>query len=161
MMSRSLVMVVGSLWLSVLAFLGVRGLPTPIERAQTKAAEYAAVFNVSRRIEVVVVDRAAMPQANDGVIVAHTTRTADGLGCRLHFNDSAVKDLETVAHEVCHCALDWMVIDGIGYIRGLSPGSTEFFEKRAYRCAKWLVDPRLEAEIQRREGRMPTEVVGR
>lgn len=151
----------GSVWLSLLAFLDLYGLPTPIEKAKAKAAEYAAVFSVTRPIEVVVLDKSLMPQSDLGRIDAHTTRTADGRGCRLHFNEDAVKDERIVAHEVCHCALDWMVLDGTGYIRGLSPGSTDFFEARAQRCAKWLVDPRLQAQMERRDGKPPLEVMGR
>lgn len=117
------------------------------------------MFRFPHPIEVLEEDQRAMPPIWMMITLAHTTRS--GNRCLLHMTPESLIGDRTIAHEVCHCTLDWDVLGANGYRSEVSASMVEWFEARAKRCEQWLTDPRIHTEVERREGRVPVEVIGR
>jgi hypothetical protein len=82
-------------------------------------------------------------------IVAFTTREPFSDGCTLHFIDNTIDDVPTyrspllIAHEVCHCVLDWEYINEAGYILQVTHEEAMKKEEDVKTCAGELAKEKL------------------
>ena len=119
-------------------------LETSAPERAARALVYARILQPSfnHRIAAVIEPREAMP-AND--IIAHTTvPVPPRSGCLLHFTPNVLSTRmeEAIAHETCHCVLDYGMLGSAGYEPHLEQTKLEELEVGADRCAKDLLSRR-------------------
>ena len=85
----------------------------------------------------------------DETTIGITLRVGDS--CHIMVLASHQDDRQLLAHEACHCALDYQFLPATGYDDRIPMSAIILMEKRAKVCSKWLIDPRV--EDQRLEAR--------
>lgn len=116
-------------------------------RTQKLAEELCDLAYCPAPVEVVIHEKmptggAANPGVFDG-IVAFTTKGESLMKsgvwqprpCELHFTERSAESVRTVAHEVCHCSLDYAQIGGMGWVPGTSSGYVREREIAAGECS--------------------------
>ena len=91
-------------------------------------------------IRVRVEDQSLMPYTPPGEpkIIAHATKSRDGRSCNIHMTRSAIKERDGLAHEVCHCVLDFDSMGEHGYLQGTTKAQKILSEERAETCGQNL-----------------------
>ena len=112
------------------------GAPDLLERcAQAEAVRMMAALEIKRSVRVEVHD--------DGwerwpKLKAYTVRREGHEGCAVHLRPSVATDPAVIAHEVCHCALDYEAMSTTGFKGVIDGAERDAREKRAAACADWL-----------------------
>jgi len=85
------------------------------QRVNTEARRVAGRLGLERRWRIQIEPDVFMPDGEVKTLktLAHITK-GDGM-CIVHLSESAVDKLYVVAHELCHCKLDWDVMGEYGY----------------------------------------------
>ena len=91
-------------------------------------------------IRVRVEDQSLMPYTPPGEpkIIAHATKSKDGRSCNIHMTRSAIEERDGLAHEVCHCVLDFDLMGEHGYLQGTTKAQKILSEERAETCGQNL-----------------------
>jgi hypothetical protein len=137
-------------------------------RAIRKARAYAYVLGQST-IPIMVDSFGRNGEIPASIRVAHVTRRPDREGCVIHVREEAIERSEVIAHETCHCVMDYEWLGEFGYGGATEhpphPGSrwmsAKEMELRAQACEAWLTDPDPFVDQDRRAGRMPAWWYGR
>lgn len=111
-----------------------------LEQSRLRRAEHQA-RRFCRRLRCPAPFVIEVVKALPGTEVARAARREDGV-CRLRFLPASVTDDLTIAHEVCHCALDYGVMNEFGYVRGMTPAEVKKREAQARSCARGLMEYR-------------------
>lgn len=127
-----------------------------LEYAHLKAHEYAYTFLFQYPITVRIVEQARLPRHN---AMGTVGRGEGGVGCRISLSDDGMRSVGTIAHEVCHCVLDYDLLAQDAYRSTVSAFDAARMETRARICERWLIsnDPNdvLERRMVRRTGMKP------
>jgi hypothetical protein len=108
--------------------------------------DHSTASSLDIEIEIEVIPPDDMPsdrlKRNLG---AFATRDPLSDTCTLHFVDDATiyRDPLFIAHEVCHCVLDWSDLDGVGYKRRVTVKEATKKEEDAKTCATALAKEEL------------------
>lgn len=120
------------------------GLSDSIERYDRRLAthrveRYRSALGFAAPISISVDREAEMPKQQDGRRVdAHTTRSWEGEGCVVHVTRISVQRASVLAHEVCHCKLDYLVLGAWGYV-GIRAEERRARELAAIECEDGLM----------------------
>lgn len=82
--------------------------------------------------------------------IARSGKIRNGQGCMLYMNAKSVGESEVIAHEVCHCTLDYDYMSSRG-----SALTQDLMEDRAHQCEDWLVSKNPIVMLERQMGIMP------
>lgn len=112
-----------------------------IRLAEITARQYAAALSFYLPVVVEIRPGALLPTE-----LGMTTRRPDdeGGGCKIYLAERAVRPMQdyVIAHEVCHCVLDYDVLEEFGYRReAVTKGGPlhRQMEERAMRCEDWFM----------------------
>ena len=107
-------------------------------------------------ISVYVEAQSSMPPVSSGLpVIAHTTKDSDGT-CVLHMTEEAIREKDGLAHEVCHCVLDYGSLGLHGYSSETSKAAKTESESRADACGEWLASDLPADVVMRLQGVVPS-----
>lgn len=142
-----------------------------VSRAEAKLKRYISILtDEPREVMAIIIDKEHMPSPYTLAYVTRAVLWREGLRpedheiklprewCVMRFTPWSVKLDNTLAHEACHCAFDFDVINDYGYKPGMPLGEKALREHRAEVCADWLTDRGWVADLERRNRRVPEHV---
>lgn len=133
-----------------------------LSTARHHVRRFASVLRFPHPIAVLTLSDAEMPTVRRGENVftaaAFAQRTSESdPGCTVTFSPAALRSLNSLAHETCHCALDYEVLQTTGYRWGTTLEEIRRREVAAATCAAWLTDLSASVDRERRAGQWPRE----
>ena len=108
-----------------------------ISCATAEAQHFASRLGLERDITIRVLS--VQPKRNALASQwAWARRDKSNLGCQLDFMPDAVRDIETIAHEVCHCRYHFDVMTKSGKV-SVEQKVLDRIEREAMSCAREMV----------------------
>lgn len=115
----------------------------PLECVQSYAQQFARSLRLARPLTIRILTTYPKKNANQGVENrqwAWTRRSHDEYGCDIDFMVDGARDLETIAHEVCHCRYHYRYMTVGGEARIPRDVGLWRVEEEAGRCATQLLE---------------------
>jgi len=125
--------------ISVLALLLLLESPDPVDRLTENTATYWAKGFV-RKLEAPWSVRVEIEDTAIEALDARTVKDKNGTGCVLKVRRSQIRILSVIAHEACHCVLDFPLLTEHGYDRTVTANEVRRMEMRARNCTDVLME---------------------
>lgn len=134
--------------------------PLVLDHALAQSRYYLDVLRFPYPVDIRVVPSRYVATAGYPNRVAFVARDGGGLeGCVVYTSARGLRTTEeadrTIAHECCHCALDYAEMGPWAYRTSVSEAYADWMEARAGVCENWLTDESTEVDMERREGKWP------